>query len=204
MYRERIRRESEPVDFWTHFKLLENLPKECMKILSKLYRSNSAQKSEVTKSYNPIHNHNNLRVKSPLHYALKSGACFAIIQFILDNIVIAECMMLNCDGKWPFHYAAIHTTNEKIIKLVGERIPELCAICDNSGLTALHYAIQNSRKFESISNIVNCSLLFVEKQSNFDVAEILLNANKKRIGATPLHMAMIVKSDYKVIEFKIF
>jgi len=76
------RRDSEPADFWTHFKLLENPPKECMKILSKLYCSNSAHKSEVTKSYNPIHNYNNLRVKSPLHYALKSGACFAIIQFL--------------------------------------------------------------------------------------------------------------------------
>jgi len=66
----------------------------------------------VKKTNDALDNHHNSSAKSPLHCALKSGASFAIIQFIVDTFAIEKGKIIDCDAKSPFHYATMHTTDK--------------------------------------------------------------------------------------------
>ena len=182
----------EHVDFWISLKLLLRTTDDCIEILSQLNKTAYSPKTLAQK---------NCKIRSPLHFAIKCGIKFDIIEFMVTEWVWEPWQILDCDGKTPLHYAAVHTTDVRTVDLLGRWHTEWCLTRDRIGYTPLHYAIISSRKMNIVHALANCNPLAIQTKS----ARMLLKNNKDvpnaRAGATPLHLAILAKSEFRIIEY---
>ena len=182
----------EHIDFWISLKLLLHTTDDCIEILSQLNKTAYSPKTLAQK---------NCKIGSPLHLAIKCGIKFDIIDFMVAEWVWEPWQLLDCDGKTPLHYAAVHTTDVRTVDLLGRWHTEWCLTRDRIGYTPLHYAIISSRKMNIVHALANCNPLAIQTKS----ARMLLKNNKDvpnpRAGATPLHLAILAKSEFRIIEY---
>jgi len=141
------------------------------------------------------------KFKTPLHWALKCGLKLEIIVFIINKFQIDDFHMHDCDGKTPLHYAAIYSTDLNIIKAVGDWNSESCVTHDKFGYTPLHYAIQNNRNIAVIETIVSCNVMAVTITACYVVKNKSMELCDATNGSTPLHIAILAKSEQNVIKY---
>ena len=168
----------EHMDFWISLKLLLNTTEDCIEILSQLKKTASPRPDSM-------------------HFALQCGIEFDLIKFMVEEWVWEPWQMLDCDGKTPLHHAAVHTTDVRTVDLLGRWHTEWCLTRDKFGFTPLHCAIQNSRNINIVHALANCNPLSVQTKS----ASMLSMPNPRAAGATPLHLAVLAKSEFRIVQY---
>ena len=182
----------EHMDFWISLKLLLNTTEDCIKILSQLNKIAYPPKTLSVKNH---------KIRSPLHFAIKCGIKFEIIEFMVEEWVWEPWQVLDCDGKTPLHHAAVHTTDVRTVDLLGRWHTEWCLTKDKTGFTPLHYAIQSSRKMNIVHALANCNPLSIQTKSGQMLSKYNKDIPNPRAGATPLHLAILAKSEMRIIEY---
>ena len=186
----------EYMDFWISLKLLRRSTADCILILTRLY-------STSTNTNTPDANRPNTkasRKKSPLHFAVKSGFSHEIVNFIIQSMDLSNWNLKDCDGKTPLHYAAIHA-DVKVIYAVGAWNPSSAVMFDTGGMTALHYAIKNNRKSSVILAVATIDSLSIRIKVNAPNAKRAKVTNGENVASTPLYLALLAKSEYKIVKF---
>jgi len=190
----------ECMESWIALKQMKKTASEYITIITPLYVVRKTRKQENALRQGAVHTQPSTKHKSALHFAIRCGMPYEVIAFMLIRCKLELSYPRDHDGKTPLHYAAIHA-DASVIELVGAWKPQCALMHDLEGLTPLHHAINKNRKSGIIFAVTKVDRLSVKECVSKTTQKRGINTGVDKIGCTPLHLAMLANSDFKVVEF---